>query len=393
MGNLALLRGLTLHFPISLRTYIDVSAAVHSRAGLGRYAESLACALAEQESDRFALFYNEADHPRALAGLRHLPRRSVPLGYKPWRMAVWLGQLVGIGFDRLLPDAELYHATEHLLMPLRHIPTVLTVHDLIFKLFPQHHKRLNYWFLNAAVPLFVRRTDAIITISESTKRDLVRHYDTPAEKITVVYEAAASHFQPTSSFTVTQVRREYALPERFLLTVGTIEPRKNLSRLLEALVRLRADDPDLHLVVVGARGWLYESFFRRIDELGLADVVHFPGYVLDADLPAIYTAATVVVMGSVYEGFGLPVLEAMACGTPVVSSDASSLPEVGGDAACYFDPRDVDDMTATLGRVLDDEDLRQEMSVAGLARAAKFSWERTARETLAVYERVLSSRG
>ena len=371
-----------------MHTYIDVSAAVHSRAGLGRYAESLALALARQEPGRFALFHNRAGRHWELTSLEALPRQSVPLGYKPWRMAVWLGQMAGLGFDRLLPDADLYHATEHLLMPLHSVPTVLTVHDLIFKLFPQHHKRLNYWFLNAAMPLFVRRADAIITISESSKNDLIRHYGTPAEKITVVYEAAATHFQPASPFTVANARREYHLPDRFLLTVGTIEPRKNLSRLLEALARLRVDDPDLYLVVVGARGWLYGDFFRQIEALGLEDVVRFPGYVLDADLPAIYSAATLLVMASLYEGFGLPVLEAMSCGAPVVSSHASSLPEIGGEAARYFDPMSVDDMTAALRQALADEELREEMREAGLEQAAKFSWERAARETMAVYEQV-----
>ena len=369
--------------------YIDVSPAVHSRAGLGRYAESLAGALVRQTPGRFALFYNATGRPRALPGLEGVPRRSVRLGYKPWRMAVWLGQLAGIGFDRLLPHAELYHATEHLLMPLHRVPTVLTVHDLIFKLFPRYHKRLNYWFLNAAMPLFVQRADAVIAISQATRRDLITHYGTPPEKITVVYEAAAPGFRPPTPKAVAAVRARYGLPERFLLTVGTIEPRKNLVRLLKALVRLRRDDSDLHLVVVGSRGWLYEDFFRRRTELGLEDVVHLPGYVPDEDLPAVYGAATVVVMPSLYEGFGLPVLEAMACGVPVVSSRAASLPEIGGEAARYFDPTNVEEMAAVLAQVLRDTDLRAEMRAAGLEQAARFSWERTARETMAVYEKVL----
>lgn len=374
---------------MALRIYVDISAAVHGRAGLGRYAESLAGALVRQAPGRFALFYNIAGRPRVLPGLEGVPRRSVRLGYKPWRMAVWLGQRAGLGFDRLLPNAELYHATEHLLMPLRHVPTVLTVHDLIFKLFPRYHKRLNYWFLNAAMPLFVQRADAVIAISQATRRDLIAHYGTPPEKITVVYEAAAPCFRPPAAEAVTAVRARYGLPERFLLTVGTIEPRKNLVRLLEALVRLRRDDPELHLVVVGSRGWLYEGFFRRRAELELEKAVHLPGYVPDADLPAFYGAATVVVMPSLYEGFGLPVLEAMACGAPVVSSHAASLPEIGGAAARYFDPTDVEEMTAVLAQVLADAELRAEMRAAGLEQAARFSWERAARETMAVYERVL----
>jgi glycosyltransferase involved in cell wall biosynthesis len=370
--------------------YVDISAAVHSRAGLGRYAESLAGALARREPGCFALFYNFAGQPRLPTGLERLPRRSVGLGYKPWRMAVWLGQLAGVGFDRLLPDAELYHATEHLLMPLRQVPTVLTVHDLIFKLFPRYHKRLNYWFLNAAMPLFVRRADAIIAISQATRRDLMAHYGTPPEKITVVYEAAAPCFRPPPPQAVAAIRVRYGLPERFLLTVGTIEPRKNLARLLEALVRLRQRYPDLYLVVVGSRGWLYQGFFQRIAELGVQDVVHLPGYVPDADLPAVYGAATLMVMPSLYEGFGLPVLEAMACGVPVVCSRAASLPEIGGAAARYFDPTDVEDMTQALDQVLADAELRAAMVAAGLEQAARFSWDRVARETMAVYERVLA---
>jgi glycosyltransferase involved in cell wall biosynthesis len=176
------------------------------------------------------------------------------------------------------------------------------------------------------------------------------------------------------------------------LAVGTIEPRKNLSRLAESLARLRRDDHRLHLVVAGTKGWLYEEFFVRIKELGLQDVVHFPGYVPDADLPAVFRGATLYVMASVYEGAGLPVLEAMACGAPVVSSRESSMPELGADIPRYFNPHDVDHMTDVIGSVLADSDLRAEMRVSGPERAAHFSWERAARETLAVYHRVMQAR-
>jgi glycosyltransferase involved in cell wall biosynthesis len=370
--------------------YIDIASAVHSRAGLGRYAESLARALVREAPGQFAFFYNATRPARPMPGLDGLAWRSVPLGYKPWRMAVWLGQMAHLGYDRLLPDARLYHATEHLLMPLRDTPTVLTVHDLIFELFPQHHKRLNYWFLKNAMPVFVRRADAIIAISESTRRDLMQNYGTPADKITVVYEGASPAFQPAGPAAISGVRRAYDLPERFLLCVGTIEPRKNLPRLLQALTRLRQGEPDLHLVVVGKRGWLYEEFFRQIEQLGLEKAVHLPGYVPDADLPAVYGAAAALVLPSVYEGFGLPLLEAMACGTPVVSSSAASLREIGGSAALYFDPLEVDDIVAQVRRVLIDDTLRAELREAGLERAARFSWRRAARETLAVYNRILA---
>lgn len=368
--------------------YVDVSAAVNARAGLGRYAESLAQALVALQPGRCALFYNAADRtPHLPAGLEGVPCRRVRAGYKPWRMAVWLGSLAGVGFDRLLPDVELFHATEHLLLPLRGAPTVLTVHDLIFRLFPEHHKRLNYWYLNATMPLYCRRATAIITVSAATRRDLMRLYGVPEAKITVVHEAAAPHFAPATPDQVTAARARYGLPERYILRVGTIEPRKNLERLLEALVALRRSAPDARLVIVGGTGWLTEGFFRRLEALGLGDAVQLTGRVPDADLPAVYSGAAMLVEPSLYEGFGLPLLEAMACGTPVVCSHAASLPEVGGEAARYFDPRDSEAMATVMGEVWRCADLRAALREVGLERAAQFSWQRAARETLAVYEK------
>jgi glycosyltransferase involved in cell wall biosynthesis len=371
--------------------YIDISSAVHAKAGIGRYAESLARALIAREPGRFALFYNRVKGSQPPAGLAAVPARSVGAGYKPWRMAVWLGQLAGMGFNRLVPGAELFHATEHLLPPLRGVPTVLTVHDMIFTLFPEHQKRLNYWYLNATMPLYCRRADAIVTVSESSKRDIVAHYGLDPAKVTVIYEAAAPEFVPAQSTAIDEVRRRYGLPERYLIHVGTIEPRKNLTRLVEALHRLRNEGLEIPLVVVGGKGWLYDDFFRRLEALGMYGAVHLPGYVPAADLPVLYSAATLAAMPSVYEGFGLPVLEAMACGTPVVCSQASSLPELGREAARYFDPYDVEAMAESIRTVWTDSDLQGEMREQGLTQAAQFSWERAAGETWAVYRRILDS--
>lgn len=374
---------------------LDVSAGVNVSAGLGRYSRSLTQALLPYLSEPPTLFYNQiAGRSQLITGLEHCPTRRVRLGYKPWRMAVWMGQAVRTPFNPLLPpDTALFHAHEHLLMPLRGVPTILTVHDLIFKLFPEHHKRLNYLFLNNAMPLFVKRADAIITISEASKRDLIAHYNTPPEKITVVYEAAAPSFTAPSPVDIQRVRAKFQLPEQFMLVVGTIEPRKNYSRLVEALMRLRERHPDLKLVVVGSKGWLFESLFQTIHDVKASDHVLFPGYVPDDDLPAVYSAATVVVMPSVYEGFGLPVLEAMACGVPVASSNAASLPELGGAAARYFDPAQTDDMLTVIDQILSSESLQAEMRMAGLAQAEQFSWDRAARETLAVYRQFVTLPG
>jgi glycosyltransferase involved in cell wall biosynthesis len=373
--------------------YIDISSAVHAKAGIGRYASSLAQALAALQPGRFALFHNRGRRTQLPAGLESLPVRTIRAGYKPWRMAVWLGQLVGLGFNRLVPDAELFHATEHLLPPLRGVPTVLTVHDMIFRLFPQHQKRLNFWYLNATMPLYCRRADAIVTVSESSKSDIIASYGLDPAKVTVIYEAASPEFRPAPPAAVEKVREGYGLPDRFLLHVGTIEPRKNLTRLVEALQRLREEGLAIPLVVAGRRGWLYHDFFRRLEESPVRDAVHFPGYIPAADLPLLYNAAAMVAVPSVYEGFGLPVLEAMACGTPVVCSDVSSLAEIGGEAALTFDPHSVEAMAEAIRAAWTDADLQEEMGKRGLERAAKFSWERAAQETLAVYGRVLGRKG
>ena len=307
-------------------------------------------------------------------------------------MLVWLGQLAHIGLDRLLPGAELFHATEHLLLPLRSVPTVLTVHDLIFHHLPAHHKPLNRWYLNLTLPLYCRRASHIVTVSEHTRRDLVSTYDLAPEKVTVIHEAADPRFCPQSPQAVAAVRARYSLPDRYLLFVGTLEPRKNLIRLLSAFETIHAEGLAEGLVIVGRRGWLYDDFFARLEESPAREAVILPGYVPDEDLPTIYTGAQASVLPSLYEGFGLPVLEAMACGTPVAASNVSSIPEIGGDAALYFDPLDVEAMTEALRGLLRDGDMRDGMRTRGLAWATRFSWERAAAETEAVYYAVLNTK-
>lgn len=371
--------------------YIDVSSSVHSKAGIGRYAGSLARALVQRAPNDFALFYNRGATTRPPSGLEHVPARTVRAGYRPWRMAVWMGHLLRTGFNRLVPEATLFHATEHLLPPLIGVPTVLTVHDMIFRLFPQHQKRLNYWYLNATMPLYCRRADAIITVSETSKQDILRHYHLDPSKITVVYEAASPEFIPAGTAALDMARRRYGLPDRYVIHVGTIEPRKNLTRLVEALDLLRRKGTRIPLVIVGGKGWLYDDFFRRLEGLSVRDAVLFQGYVPSADLPLLYSAASLAVVPSVYEGFGLPVLEAMACGTPVIASTASCLPEIGGDAARYVEPMSVPAIAEAIGSVWTDAGLQAEMRARGLARSALFSWDRAASETFAVYRRVLRS--
>jgi glycosyltransferase involved in cell wall biosynthesis len=368
--------------------YVDVSAAVHLRAGLGRYAASLTAALAPLMPGDLALFFNAEQGIEPLPELTGLPARTVALGYKPWRMAVWAGQMAGVGYNRLIPGATLFHGMEHLLLPLDGIPTVLTVHDLIFERLPGHHKPLNRWYLRLTMPLFCRKATHIIAVSECTRRDLTALYGVPAEKITVIPEAADGRFRPQSEESMDLARVSYGLPDRYLLCVGTIEPRKNLTRLLTAWEPLYVAGEAPPLVIVGRRGWLNDDFFAALERSPVRDGVTFPGWVADDDLPAIYAAAEMFLFPSIYEGFGLPVLEAMASGAPVACSNATSIPEVAGDAALSFDPDDTEAIGDALRRGLSDAALRDDLRERGFRRATHFSWERAAKETLALYNRL-----
>ncbi len=382
----------------ALRVCLDLSPTAHRRAGLGTYAGELASALHHLEDTAdLTLFYNDPAHAHPLpASLSSLPCHTFPLATKPWRLLAAFSQQLNLGLDRWLPECDIFHATEHLLPRLKRCKTVLTVHDLIFALFPEHHLPLNKWFLNRFMPVFVHRADAIITVSESSKRDLIRLYNVPPERITVIYEGVDARFQPNSDPEVSaSLRNRYHLPDRFILYVGTIEPRKNLTTLLEAFKQmlvmhsdLKLETLNLKLIIAGRPGWLYQPTFDRIKALGLEDHVHVLGYVPGQDLPALYRAAEVFAFPSLYEGFGLPPLEAMACGTPVVCSNASSLPEVVGDAGILVDSRDVAAWHVALARLLVDVGLREELKQRGLRRAAEFTWQRTARQTLDVYWRL-----
>jgi glycosyltransferase involved in cell wall biosynthesis len=379
-----------------MRVCIDVSAAVHRRAGLGRYAQELVGALAAGQ-DGYTVFYHQRGQAHLTPPLDHLPRITTPLSVKPWRLATMLAYFAGAGMDAMFPGVDVFHATEHLLPRLKRIPAVFTLHDLIFRFDPDSHKALNRIYLNLMMPRFLRAAQAIIAVSQCSRQDAVRLYNVPAEKIHVIYEGVDPRFKPaTDAQALESVRLKYSLPQRFILHVGTIEPRKNLPALFEAFsnlakhpgVQRRGQSPisNLKLVIAGKKGWLTGETFERAKALG-GDVV-FTGYVADADLPTLYTLAELLVMPSVYEGFGLPVLEAMACGAPVACSNTSSLPEIAGDAALLFDPHDVRSIAQAIGRAIADSSLRAALRARGLDQAARFTWAEAARQTRQVYEQV-----
>ena len=377
-----------------MRICVDASPAVHHRAGLGRYAQELITALiAVDPANEYVAFYNRPSEAQVDPPLDRLPHLTTNLPNKPWRMSVLLAHFAHLPQDRLFPGVDLFHATDHLLPRLSQAKSVFTLHDLVFRFYPETHMPLNRWFLTLMMPRFLQAADAVIAVSECTKRDAIRLYGVDESKIRVIYEGVNPRFRPATPEAISAVRQKHGLPEHFILSVGTIEPRKNLDTLLEAYCALRHRETQCKLVIVGKKGWLYHGFFRRLRELGLEDEVIFPGFVPDEDLPALYSAADLFIFPSLYEGFGLPPLEAMACGAPVITSDASSLPEVAGEAALLVDPKSVEVVARAMRSVLENKELRDRLRAKGPTQAAKFTWESAARETLAVYASILELAG
>ena len=274
--------------------------------------------------------------------------------------------------------------------PLCPARIVLTVHDISYEHDPRYFSRGYLLQYRAIMPLMARHADAIVTISEFSRQDIIRRYLVPPERVAVAYGAVEPIFRPLRDHaTLGAVREKYSTGERFILSVGEIQPRKNLKTLIEAYVRLRRADAIRHkLVLVGKRAWLSDETFAAARDSGYRDDLVFTGYVPDDDLMALYNAAELFVYPSLFEGFGLPPLEAMACGTPVITSNTSSLPEVVGDAGIMLDPRDVDALASAIMQTTADKQLCLSLSDRGIRQAQEFSWESTARKVAEVYRRV-----
>jgi glycosyltransferase involved in cell wall biosynthesis len=275
--------------------------------------------------------------------------------------------------------------------PFSPCPVVVSIHDLSFEHLPQTFKWRSRKQLRLTVRRSAREAAQVIALSQYARSDLIATYRLQPEKVSVVPLAAPAHFNPvTDEEEIQRVRQTYGIKDDYILTVGAIQPRKNLSRLIAAYSRLRRVGPRgklPQLVLVGKCAWLYDETLRTIRELEVSNSVILTGYVPESDLPALYSGALCFVYPSYFEGFGLPPLEAMKCGAPVIVGNQTSLPEVVGDAGILVDPFDVDDIAAKIESVVSDSNLRADLRVKGLNQAKLFDWRETARQTLAIYQR------
>ncbi len=362
-------------------------------AGINRYIHQLLAHLRPlaSEQDRLIAFTGHWKLPPELEPTPYF--RVSQTGLPTWKPSV------RIAWEQLLqPPAavrerlDILHSLSYVQPLLCPAKSVVTMLDLTFMRMPRSFNRWNRLYLAAMSTISARLCHRIVAISESTRQDVIRFLGVPPEKVEVIYCGVDAPFRPIDDQAVLdRFRSERGVPGQFLLYLGTLEPRKNVERLIEAYAKVRLTDQIPHkLVLGGAKGWLYEKIFSRVQELGLSEEVVFTSYIPYEELPLWYNCADTFIYPSLYEGFGLPPLEAMACGTPVITSSISSLPEVVGNAAVTVDPLDVDALAGAITKVLGEPALREKLKMEGPRRAAHFSWTETAAQTLDCYRRVLN---
>ena len=383
---------------------VDYTPAVRQSAGIGRIIrEQVRALIALNAAQGFAyelrLFVagrvRQTERKAAPLRLHNTPLISERNLVRLWhRLDLPLPRVEWFAGD----DLALFHATDFVLAPSQAKRKLVTVHDLAFLFYPEAALPSLHHYLHTVVPRSIRRADHLLADSQHTARDLREQYDIPAEQISVV-QGAVDHTRfcprPAQADAVAgeaqRIRARYAIGDApFILGLSTLQPRKNFGRLIEAFALARAQVNLPHkLVIGGSKGWLFDEIFARVVELGLEDIVLFPGFIADKDLPALYRAAEFFAFPSLYEGFGLPILEALACGTPVLSADNSCLPEAAGPGAVYVEAESVDSIAAGIVELAESESLRRELAAKGRQHALRFTWERSARQLLDAYHQVI----
>lgn len=369
-----------------MRIGIDYTSAVRQGAGIGRYTRGLVRALADLGRDHQYILFSAGRDPRAQAWPQNVAQCTLPLTDRQLAI-IWQRLKLPIPVELFTGQLDLFHSPDFVLPPIWRARTVLTVHDLSFMRHPECFSAGLLAYLMDAVPRAVRRADLILADSESTRSDLCELLSVARDRVAVVYPGVEPHFVPQVGHAeIEVVLRRYGIRRPYILGLGTLQPRKNFPRLIRAFDLLRKEHQLPHqLVIGGGRGWLYEEIDQTIADLSLQRDVLLAGFVSDEDLPMLYSAADVFAFPSLYEGFGIPILEAMGCGTPVVTSTTSSLPEVAGDAALLVSPDDIEALAHAMWRLIDDGALRNDLRARGFSRVKQFTWERAAQDLLGIY--------
>lgn len=372
-----------------MRIGIDATALPPQPVGAGNYIIQLIRALAGLTGEDELVIFAEQKGPALidLPGSSDLEWKIIP-DRRPGARLIWEQTL----FSRLIREADIdvLHSMHYTRPISLSCASVVTFHDMTFFLYPELHTLPKRIYFPLAIKSSARRADFVISVSESTRQDAIRLLNLSPDRVITIPHGVDPLFRPIDDLdSETRVSSKYQLPDKFILYVGLIEPRKNLPALISAYKKL-VDEGTGHSLVLGGRfGWMFDEVLKQIEKLNLTDNVILPGYFAQEDLPMVYNLSDLFVYPTLYEGFGLPVLEAMACGIPVITTDISSIPEIVEEAGLLVPPDEVEPLFQGMKKVLSDEDLRIELARRGIDQAAKFSWERTAKSTLKVYRQAI----
>ena len=370
-----------------MRIGIDATALPPNPVGAGNYIIQLVRALAALETEHQFTIFAQQSGRELIGGLPEHVHWVVVPNLRPAVRLLWEQVRLPALVKRSAVD--LLHSPHYTRPAILPCVSVVTFHDMTFFLFPELHTRAKRIFFPFAIRHSARHADALVAASENTRRDAMRILGIPANRIFTAPLGISEDFHPIDDqILLEEGRQRYQLPAKFILYVGLIEPRKNIPLLLKAYARLVSQGDPPPLVLVGRQGWMYEQVYQLVEQLELKDRVHFKGYIPAQNLPIVYNLAQLFVYPSTYEGFGFPPLEAMACGTPVITTAISAMLDNVGDAGLLIPPQDETALAHAIQTLLIDHSLRDHLSVAGRRRASEFTWKRTAMETLKVYQLV-----
>ena len=368
--------------------YIGVNARYLQRdiTGIERYILEVLQNLATVDKENtYTLFFGSHGHLPKLPDAANHHKYITHMNTRSRLMRVLWEQFI-LGTEVARKKIDVFHGTSFVLPFIKSCKYVITIYDLAFMASPDSFTLANRLYFKLFLAPSIKLADKIIAISQATKKDIIKYFHVPADKVEVIHCALSPKIhKETNNEKLQEVKKKYSLPDKFIMFTGLISPRKNLDRSIKAFAKVRHQIPH-KFVIVGKKGWLYEPVFKLVEKLGIQKDVIFTGYIPDDDLCALYTLADIFMFPSLYEGFGLPILEAMACGCPVITSNISSMPEVAGDAALLVNPYSVNDIAKAIERIYCDKNLRKQFVNKGYAQIKKFTWKNTAKRTLKVYE-------
>ncbi|MDX9970303.1 MAG: glycosyltransferase family 1 protein [Candidatus Gracilibacteria bacterium] len=365
-----------------MKIAIDIRSAEGKKAGKGFYTYHLCRNILKFDLETEFILYGENPDTSEWKSPNVKVKKISARGIK-WHIKTF--------FDLIKEKPDIFFAPTSLIIPAflpKTIKTIVTVHDLVSILFPSTHLKKAVYIEKLLLGRVVRRAKKVCAVSENTKKDILNTFNTEEKKISVVYCGVSDKYKRLSDAEIESLKKAEIAPEKFFLSVSTIEPRKNYVNLVRAFSFFLKTNPDFKLIIVGQKGWQFEEVFREVTRLKISDKIIFPDYIPENGLLNLYNLATAFVFPSFYEGFGIPPLEAMSCGCPVIASNKSSIPEVVGDAGLLVDPKSPEDIAEKMKNIADNETLRKELREKGFSRISAFNWEDSAKKMISIFKSV-----